>query len=213
MGLSVNVGVIADALRFDPEAADWYREDFETINRVLEEEGLPSHDEPKELPELVWRNDCSGFPYTFIHYLRRFYARAVEDFDWIPSPVAEGEDPTEDEVLNEESEKCESHLLCHSDCEGYYLPINFSDVIVSDKHEIPGGLLCSSFRLEEELIAIAPKLGIVLKDGVLSDSNANAINLECTEETTPFYIEKLVWITLFEAARLSIEHKSAIQFG
>ena len=39
----------------------------------------------------------------------------------------------------------DSHLLCHSDCEGFYLPIDFADVIVDAKNQmrIAGGLLGS----------------------------------------------------------------------
>jgi hypothetical protein len=63
-----------------------------------------------------------------------------------------------------------------------------------------------------ELIAVAPSLGISLSAGRLSDEEAARID-KIVEAEGPFWIEHLVWISLFEAARLSIEHKTAICFS
>jgi hypothetical protein len=62
-----------------------------------------------------------------------------------------------------------------------------------------------------ELITLAPYLKIKLQNGELSDSEATRINEELEAEGT-FWIEKCVWLSLFEAARLSLKHKSAICF-
>ena len=59
---------------------------------------------------------------------------------------------------------------------------------------------------------IAPKLGIALDDGQLSDAEADKINKD-SESEEGLWIEKTVWISLFEAARLSIEHKTAVCFA
>jgi hypothetical protein len=67
-------------------------------------------------------------------------------------------------------------------------------------------------RLLDELAAVAAPLGIVLHNGQLHDADANAIADE-NETGGPYWIERLVWLTLFEAARLSIEHRAAIHFG
>ena len=212
MGLAVMVGSLADAIKNDPEGAEWIKADFAAINELLRADGLPVFDEPVQLPQIESRSDCDGFPYSFIHYLRRFYARSVNDEDWHPEPVKAGEDPAKDEILDQVSSMYESHLLCHSDCEGYYVPVDFDDILVSDDYEIPGELLCSSYRLIKELIEIAPKLGVQLDDGRLPDSEATRINSEATEESGEFWIEKLVWLAMFEASRLSIQHKTAIRF-
>ncbi len=73
-------------------------------------------------------------------------------------------------------------------------------------------MLGSSFMLQGELIAIAPALGIRLTQGKLSDQEAEKINSEAEAES-PLWIEKAVWLSLFEAARLSIQHKTAICFA
>lgn len=33
------------------------------------------------------------------------------------------------------------------------------------------------------------------------------------QKRAPFWIEKIVWLSLFEAARLSLKYKSVISFG
>ncbi|HDS1209335.1 TPA: hypothetical protein QDZ84_004402, partial [Shewanella algae] len=98
-----------------------------------------------------------------------------------------------------------------SDCDGFYLPIKFDEIIFDDEDRIPGGALGSSYKLLEELIFIAPKLNIILKDGQLSDSEADRIN-ELAESEGNFYREYCVWIALYEAASESIENKTAIYF-
>jgi len=51
-----------------------------------------------------------------------------------------------------------------------------------------------------------------LVDGNLSDEEAGRINQEVAKQGA-LSIEKMAWISLFEAARLSIEHKTAIVFS
>lgn len=152
MGLAVDVGVLSFLLVNDAEGAEWVEKDLATLNEVLKDNGLPAHNEPVKLPDFLSRADCGSYPYSFLHYLRRFYARTKNDKDWIPTPVSEDEEPSEDESIEDEFTKFQSHLVCHSDCDGYYLPIDFQEIIVArEGEEIPGGILCSSYRLREEL--------------------------------------------------------------
>ncbi len=69
-----------------------------------------------------------------------------------------------------------------------------------------------SVMLQNELVAVAPALGIRLENGQLSDQEADKLNREI-EAQSPLWIEEVVWFSLFEAARLSIEHKAAICFA
>ncbi len=75
MGLGIVVGVLADLMSEDEEGAAWVREELEAINAVLDEQGLPQHSEPVSLPVLESRAACERYPYSFLHYLRRVYAR------------------------------------------------------------------------------------------------------------------------------------------
>jgi hypothetical protein len=83
---------------------------------------------------------------------------------------------------------------------------------IDDEGELPGGMLGSTQRLMAELVAVAPVLGIELGNGELSDAEAKRLNREAAKEAS-FWIEKMVWLSLFEAARLSLKYKSVISFG
>lgn len=209
MGLGICVGSLAEC---DEEELEFAGADFVSINIVLAEAGLPAHVEPRSLPSLEYRAQLDGFPYSFLHYLRRAYARRKADPTWIATPLADNQDPGQDEVLQAEYDYMNSHLLCHSDAEGYYVPVDFDEVLfASEDAGLPGGMLGSSYRLMEELVLVAPALGIHLDNGQLSDAEVERIYVQ-TEKKDSCQRELETWMVLFEAARLSLEHKTAIVF-
>lgn len=224
MGLSISSGRSQDIMAYDEEAIEWLQSQLISINEVLAEMDMPTFTEPDSVPRFESRALVTSFPYSLLHYLRRFYAHCIANPDTIPSPCAEGDNPSRDEILDKEMFMMDSHLLCHSDCEGFYFPLDFGEVIIDSESQgangrIVGGLLGSSYRLREELILIAPKLGIELsadpndpKNVVLSDSEAERIN-EIVREQAEWERELLVWIALFEAATFSVEHQVMILFG
>jgi hypothetical protein len=212
VGLAISVGLLADLNENDQEGAKWLRDSLNKVNEVLRENDLPQHTEPEKLPKLMSRASTNGYPYSFLHHLRRFAAHASQNPNWKPKPFPDTEGPADDPAIDEESSRFESHLLCHSDCEGYYLPIDFPEPIFADEERIRGGMLGSSQGLIRELIAVAPYLSVKLIEGKLSDAEAARINT-LVEAEGQFWIELLVWIDLFEATRLSIEHRTAVCFG
>jgi hypothetical protein len=212
MGLHIHIGLLAFFVeQEDPEAADNLREEIDLVNEVLIANNLPVHMEPENLS--IQGCTSWGFSYSWIYYLRRFYARVINDPNWVPTVTPENEDPADDEVLEEELYIFDSHLICHSDGEGFYLPIEFDTVIVDskDKKRIPGGFLGSSYKLRSELISIAPQLGIKLEEEELTTTEAKRIAQEAKSQEG-FWIEKEVWLSLFEASQLSIKYKTAICF-
>jgi len=211
MGLAIEVGMYASLLKHAPEEAKWLTKTYSMLQQVLKENRLEGYSEPKSINGLNGRTLCSSFPYSYLHYLRRFYAHCVANSNWEPTPVVDGVDPTKDPVVNDESMMLSSHLLCHSDCEGFYLPVEFNEILIDEKNRIPGGLLGSSYKLLEELVSIAAKLGIELDNGVMSDEEAVRVN-KLSESGQGFHRELVVWIALFEAARLSIEYKTSVTF-
>jgi len=213
VGLAVTVGMLSDLLQHDEEGAKWLRGSFATCNELLLANGLPVHSEPEiSFPE-VSRCTIHGYPYSFIHYLRRVYAHVALDPNWQIKPTGDDEDPAEDPIVEEVTDQLESHLLCHSDAEGFYLPVDFVDVLcATDELDVPGGMLCSSFQLMRELTTMAPTLGIKLNGNVLEDSEAGRLN-ELVEKEAAFWVETCVWLSLFEAARLSLKYKTAIVFA
>lgn len=214
MGLAVCVGVLADLIENDPESSEMLAQEMATANLLLAEAGQTQHDEPKALPEFRSRASLDSFPYSFIHYLRFAYAHVTQDPSWRAKPLAEGSDPASDPTVEDVSSMFESHLLCHSDCEGFYFPIDFDEVIFSDEdRELSGGMLGSSFQLRSELIQVAPALGISLtSSGELEDTEADRIN-NVGESDEGLYRELTSWIALYEACRISIKHRTAIVFG
>jgi hypothetical protein len=213
MGLSLSVGYLAWLKKendSDSDSLSWLREDLVHVNQVLRANGLPEHVEPEELPELIDRG-LLGFPYSWLHYLRRAvaYARqAPAEF----GPLPEGEEASEDIRIDRElSVLMDSHLICHSDCEGYYVPIDFPEPLHDDRDELVGGILGSSQRALAEVILAAPLLGIELKDGKPTKMAVDTIREEDNDH--PLWIERKVWLAMYEKFRLSIEHKTAVVFG
>jgi len=212
MGLAIEVGLYAYLIEHDSEGVEYLENSLSRLNEVLKENGLDEHIEPKKLAGMSNRSRLSGFPYPFLHYLRRYYAHLMVDPDRTPTEVGENENPADDSVTFEMSSMFSSHLLCHSDTGGFYLPLEFKEIIFDDeKKRIEGGMLGSSFELRNELIQIAPKLDIKVDGYDLSDEEAEKVNTR-GESGKKYFREYCVWITLFEAARLSIENKTAICF-
>ena len=213
MGLVIQVGVLASSIdRGDRLEVQIFRGDMELINARLSEQGLAVHEEPESLDEVTLRASMTSFPYSWLHYLRRFAAHVMRDPQWVPYPIQPGEDPAKDPVLHQMYRRMDSHLLCHSDREGYYVPVEFDDLILDEDHDIRGGVVGSSHRLREELLTLCSPLEIdVDQQGVLSDEEARKVSVQRPNEV-PFARERLVWMALFEAARVSIEKRTAIVF-
>lgn len=210
MGLGITVGILVDLLENDLETVEDLRDEFNAINVQLRKAGLPEHHEPEALPPLDARTDIGSFPYSSLHALRRVYAYNLAYPGKPVPPLPEGSRVSQDPLIEHMSSPIH-HLLWHSDCEGYYIPIDFPRVI---EHEsLPGAGVGSSQRLLAELVSLAPVLGIVLDAGILSDAEAERIINISEAEEHPFATEFMVWISLYEAARLSIAHRTAIHFG
>ena len=211
MGLAIFTGYLADMLAKDAEGASSFKKDLEAVNKHLVKNKQPKHVEPVKRGKEKARRHVDSFPYSFLHYLRRAHARVRAGMTL--TPVAPNEDPADDPTIDDEAAMLDSHLLCHSDCEGYYVPVDFHEVIfdTSKKPSIPGGMLGSSIRLMSELVEVAPAIGIKLdKSGKLSDAAAK--RLAAVEEEHDYWRERLVWLALFEAARVSIANKCMIVF-
>lgn len=212
MGLAIGVGMLAETILTDTDRSDRLRRDLAYINDVLRQRGLPVHEEPEAFDESpVVRASVTSFPYSWLHNLRRFAAHVMRDPKWVPYPLEPGEDPADDPVLRQMYRRLESHLLCHSDREGYYVPIDFDDPILDPDHDIRGGVVGSSYRLRDELLSLTEVLEVEVDDGQLSDQVAEQISTQRPAEV-PFAIERLVWLALFESARVSIEKNTAVVF-
>jgi hypothetical protein len=214
MGLAISVGVLAGGPGVDPEAVEWDREQFRHVNRVLAENGLPLHDEPEVLPEFTFRGHMPSFPYEWLFYLHRAVAFARQAPDKF-CPVREGENPRLDKRVQDEwNTYIDSHVVCHSYSEGFYVPIDFGEPLIDSRKEngLTGVMLGSSVRALAELVRTAPLLGINLQGQTLTDADARVIAAGA-DGAHPYWIERKVWLTFFETFRHSVEHKCAVVFG
>ena len=209
MGLAVFTGSLAEMIASnDLDGAEYVRENLDDVNAVLRKHGLPEHKEPESIPPQNNRAPITSFSYSCLHYLRRAYAHSVKNPGKPIPALSENDDASDDPVIDEIASP-KHHLLWYSDSEGFYVPIDFESAIADD--ELLGGFLGSSQRLFQELIMVAPALGITLDGQSLSDAEADRIEIVIDDEE-PGYIENMVWILLFESARLSIEQGTAIEF-
>src|ERR1700733_12902324 len=135
MGLGINTHFFASMLVNDAEGAEWIQHNLGLVNELLADHGLPPHVEPTQVTTKM-RQHCGSFPYSYLHYLRRAFAHVHEKLEL--TPVADDDDPTEDPVIEDAATLFDTHLLCHSDAEGYYVPVEFDEVIFdNDERGLP----------------------------------------------------------------------------
>lgn len=208
MGLAITVGML-ESVAGDDEGVAYFRRSFDHLSRVLEAAGVSGYREPERV-HVRMRPHVSSFPYSYIHYLRRAYARVVADLPL--TPVDEDGLDADRDIIDDEAAMLDSHLICHSDCEGYYVPLPLPDPLFLDEDAVSGGgMVGSSQGLLDELRRVAAPLGITLApDGSLSDAEAE--RLYQVEDDQPFHRELTVWLTLHEACLASIASGAAIVF-
>ncbi|WP_143686883.1 hypothetical protein [Streptomyces sp. TLI_171] len=211
MGLDVLVGALIGA---DEETAEWFEAECATIGAVLAREGLPGWQEPvagEQFGERIWG-------YSGLHTLRRLAAHLAAGRP-LPEPLAEGERATEDPLLAAAYEDVPDdpagpfdHLIQHSDCEGYYVPVDFGPVLVDE--ELTGGCLGSSVRLLAELRALAAVLG--LPPGLDPDSEEVTGVLEdddpAAEGWRRYGTESFICLQLMKAAEHSVRTGAVLAF-
>ncbi|WP_405485817.1 hypothetical protein [Nocardia sp. NBC_00511] len=215
MGLAVATHVYADALESGeyPDELEDHRSQLRALNELLIAENFPPHQEATTRGPATARNHLGSVPYSFVHYLRRAYAHAHENPTEPVTPTEPGEDPAADKAVDTLTYMFESHLLCHSDCEGYYVPVDFPDILFpEDDLGLPGGMVGSSQALLRELHYLAPFLGITLTDGELPDTEIARIHAETADDEHPLYRELVTWLLLHEAARVSVANNTLITF-
>jgi hypothetical protein len=186
--------------------------DHDKLSSALAREGVVWQ-EPHEVDVPPMRPCFSGFSYSWLHYLRRVLT-LVDTQEPVTAIAGRDELDHYSDRIADQASLLSSHLLCHSDSDGYYLPVDFGDPLFlpEDAGVAGGGLVGSSQGLLTELRRCAPALGIRLDpDGALSDDEAARIG-QLFDDDADFAIETTVWLTLHEACRASIASGHAIVF-
>jgi hypothetical protein len=213
MGLNMVVGVLVDA---EDDYTEMVRADFVAMGELLERAGAQRWTEP----DLVEAEDAEFemWGYSGLHTVRRLAAHLAAG-GRLPEPLDEAQRATDDPLLSNVYDTLPGdhpgpfdHLIHHSDCEGYYVPVDFAHVIVDKK--APGGYLGSSVRLLAETRRLAEALG--LPEDL--DPHSEAV-FEATDAEEPatggwqrYGVESYVCLQLLQAAKLSIATGAAIAF-
>lgn len=181
MGLNISVGYLDDLLRHDEEGASWHREVLDDLNLVLTEAGEAPHHEPEKIEG--GSQSWESFGYSGLHHVRRLAAWLTINRS-LP-PKCAYEEAADDALLAQfyqsheeflrrgpkkglfglfKSEKPPfSHLMLHSDAEGFYLPRAFSEVIFdqqSPQRDGIGAMVGSAQELLVECRELAQALSI-----------------------------------------------------
>ena len=202
MGLAVSVDIISQVYD-DDEGVEYYRSQFRELSAELAENGV-TWTEPDTRANDRGRALLLSFGYSTLHYLRRVHALLTRGAEVTPVPPGEDLDM---ELERDESYMLASHLICHSDCDGYYVPVEFGDPLYLD-----AGSVGSSHALLRELRECAPHIGVELTaDGELTDEEAKRVN--DMADGHPYQYELEAWILLFEAARVSVASGHAVVFA
>ncbi|HEX7316041.1 MAG TPA: hypothetical protein VF297_19190 [Pyrinomonadaceae bacterium] len=225
MGLALCVGVPPEIRESDPEYVAYFEQQVEAINGVLESFGLPAHREPFDLEdERTFEYDMFG--YSGLHYLRRVAAHLALG-RVLPEPGEDG--AANDPVLSDYYRIFDAsftrgqatgipfqHLIVHGDAEGYYLPVEFEDVIIPDASlEIAGGMLGSSHALLRECRELAQALELPadlwLDDEAVWEAAEN--QGEGEQKWERYGIETYTCLALIKACEASIETGAAVVFA
>lgn len=229
MGLSLEVGILADLREHDPEGAEVFEGFFEYAGAVLHKHRLPQHAEPRDCE--VWSAQMYG--YSGLHYLRRIAAHLDAG---LAMPPPGDQDSSDDPILQAYFQdvvgqgpgllkrlvkglprfsRSFDHLIVHSDAEGFYLPMDFPDVLLDeDDQQLPGGMLGSVPRLARELDRLASALGI--PDHLHAEAEelwaAADAQGSGTETWQRYGIESFSCVVLREACQKSLASGAALVF-
>ena len=225
MTLSIFVGGLANCVA--EESLTHWGNRFERVNEALREGGLPEHHEPRHL------NGKQSFYANMFHadlwqlrrlaaYIRRQIIESDEDLERVkewPPPCEPDLHPSDDPVLKayyDDSATLYDHLFYHSDCTGFYLPLEMDDVFVpSEKlREYVGGCIGSSPGLLRICEDVAKMIGLPLDLNTDDKAFENLITVHPKRGKGCWLYprECLALLNLANAARKSLELGAAIVF-
>jgi hypothetical protein len=225
VGLAICVGISSELREEDPEYVEYFEQQLAAVNDILESFGLPAHAEPSDLDdERTFECDMPG--HSGLHYLRRLAAHLALKGELAPPG---DEDAAGDPVLADYYKIFDAsfaqgkaagmpfqHLIVHGDAEGYYLPVEFEDVLVPDASvEIAGGMIGSSQALLRECRELAGALeipeGLSLEDEALWEALDNQGAGDTKWES--YGMETYTCLALIRACEVSVETGAAVVFA
>ncbi|MFG2680765.1 hypothetical protein [Streptomyces sp. NPDC048392] len=208
------MGLLNDQARTDAEGLDYHRRAFAHLGQALMAEGISWH-EPEITDAPHARTFSGGFPYGYLTQLRRILMLTNLGEPVTPARAVSRRQYDRDcEKIQDETSMLASHLLCHSDSAGYYVPVDFEDpLFLPDEARVDGaGMVGSSRRLLAELSGMASSIGISPDDeGAPSDTGESGL-AEGLATDGPFETERFAWYQLYRACLASIAGGHAVVF-
>ncbi|MGW4897305.1 hypothetical protein ACWEQL_34360 [Kitasatospora sp. NPDC004240] len=215
MGLAITVGILHDLAAHDREGLAHHEQAFDRLTGALAAEGIDWREPPATAPAPAADATCAaGFPYSYLTHLRRASVLAAQGRAVTPASDCDPDQYEHDlDEVADETSMLSSHLLCHSDSAGYYIPVDFPDpLFLPEESGVAGaGMVGSSVRLLAELLAFAPAIGVRTEpDGTLSD--AESARLGGARPGGGFEAEEYAWFRLYRACRASVAGGRAVVF-
>ncbi|MFI6446759.1 hypothetical protein [Kitasatospora sp. NPDC050543] len=219
MGLAITVGMLDELMDNGAEhlSSETCREEFALLSRALAEEGVTWREPEPAGPEVTGRPEAvdrfaGRIAYSDLSLLRRVLVLAAWGEPVTPAPEpGSRQDELDQSRIDDQTSMFSSHLLCHSDNAGYYIPVDFDDpLFLADRSVAGAGMVGSSQQLLAELVGFAPAIGVRRgPDGsVGEDEPARAADAP----SDPFGRETYAWHQLYRACLASIAGGRAIVF-
>ena len=225
MGLVICVGLPSEVRESDPEYLEYFDGQVEAVNGVLDSFGLPEYQEPFDIED-ERTFECDMYGYSGLHYLRRLAAHLALKGE-LPAPG--DETAASDPVLNDYYKIFDAsfaqgkaagmpfqHLIVHGDAEGYYLPVEFEEVLIPDASlEIAGGMIGSSHALLKECRELAEALELPGDLSVDDERLWDAADEQGGGETKweRYGVESFTCLRLMRACEVSVETGAAVVFA
>ena len=240
MGLDIMVGWLARLAREEGlDELPELRRPFDLLNEVLAEAGMAPHHEPLDIPDdQVFEAQMWG--YGGLHAVRRLAAYHVLERR-LPPPRGEGDDDSDDPVLAKLYQVHDrhfiaqrrnwlakwlspnppkpgfQHLLWHSDCEGFYIPRAFDNVVLDQaqpQREALGAMVGSAVSLLAECRELARLID--LPDGIdpQDESLWEAADAPATDGPlwTQYGVEAFGLACLIRGCELAIRNNAVLMF-
>jgi hypothetical protein len=218
MSVLLHVGWLDEMRRIDRGQYQDAKKEFAAVNKALRKAGAPEHEEPDKLPGGSW--GFKLYPSNGLAFLQRFaaYCNDLEDeMEWpTPGNPKTMDNPLMDEVVEEVYYLLEvmsfQHLILHNPKWGYWVPVNFRDVIFPDKTLGIGNMLGSSLRLKAECEGLAAILRLPLDLDPEDEAVKNAMFHPGKSRTRwkRYGVESHNLLALYRACQQSVALGSAI---
>jgi hypothetical protein len=178
------------------------------VNYKLREIGISNYKfVPKTILDKTILPSLSLRPAS-INYLKFIAAKLKDNPKWIPGEAFSGK-KISDELYEKFKKENKSHLICHANYCGYYVPVQFPDSSLPSNYLFDFG---SSVNLYNELKEIAGRLKFDLGEytpdlAVLAQNRWNEL------EGDQLFFEKAMILYLYNFCLASMKHGLIINFS